>query len=155
MNRNLQPFGKWLIITGLLGFFAGIILSFTALADLDHGALPAGSFLIIMLGLVFNFPSLLEESPNQVSTMRIIVFAIVMVFCVIYLKLGWSLNNFEQFTIDKNWIYILGLAFGSKVFQKFGEQSTSEKAEEHEETPGGGKKDTKVDKVTEPPKGNT
>ena len=151
---NPQRFGKWLILLGVFGFLAAVILSFTPLADLDNGAVPAGSFLCVMLGMAFNFPSMLEESPGALSTMRILVFAIVMVFCVIYLKIGWSLNNFEEFTIDKTWIYILGLAFGSKVFQKFGEGSEKVEAETEEEIAGVGKKRQTVKKESEPAKGD-
>lgn len=151
---NPQRFGKWLILLGVIGFLAAVVLSFTPLADLDHGALPAGAFLSIMLGMAFHFPSMLEESAGSLSTMRILVFAVVMVFCVIYLKIGWSLNNFENFTIDKTWVYILGLAFGSKVFQKFGEESEKVESETTEEIAGVSKKKQTVKKETEPVKGD-
>jgi hypothetical protein len=149
-----QRFGKWLIMLGIFGFLAAVILSFTPIADLDNGAIPAGAFLCIMLGMAFHFPTMLEESKGEISTMRILVFAIVMVFCVIYLKIGWSLNNFENFSIDKTWVYILGLAFGSKVFQKFSEGSEKVEAHTEEETPEGGKKKQTVKKETEPVKGD-
>jgi hypothetical protein len=141
--------GKVLVVIGITGFLTSIILSFTPLAGLDTGALPAGSFLIIMIGLAFAFPSMLEESPGSISTMRIIVFAVVMVFCVIYLKIAWSIGSLGAFTIDKTWIYILGLAFGSKVFQKFGEETESLKAETEVETPLGGRVTKKVHKETD------
>lgn len=131
---NMKKIGKWLIISGLIGFLASVILSFTVISNLDQGALPAVSFLSIMLGFVFCFPSMLQEPAGGFSTMRIIVFAIVMLFCVIYLKIGWSITNFEQFSIDKTWIYILGLAFGSKVFQRYtesdGDGTTDENADD-------------------------
>jgi len=127
MTFHPQKFGKWLILSGTLGFLCSVILSFTAVSDFDQGALPAGSFLSIMLGMAFHFPTMLEDNSGGVSTMRIVVFAIVMVFCVIYLKIGWSIGNFEQFKIDKTWIYVLGLAFGSKVFQRFGEEEEKDK----------------------------
>ncbi len=143
------PIGKLLVIIGIAGFIVSVILSFTPLAGLDTGALPAGSFLIVMIGLAFAFPSMLEESPGAISTMRIIVFAVVMVFCVIYLKIAWSVGSLGGFTIDKTWIYILGLAFGSKVFQKFGEESESIKAETEVQTPLGGKITKTVQKETD------
>ena len=118
---NLQNFGVILIILGTLGFLYAVIMSFTIFSGLDQGAVPAASFLSILLGFAFANPSLLQDTQGGLSTMRIIVFAIVLLFCTIYLKIGWSISKFEQFTIDKTWIYILGLAFGSKVFQKFGE----------------------------------
>ena len=54
--------------------------------------------------------------------MRVVVLIVVLVFAVVYIKLGWIAGSFEQFTIDTSWIYILGLAFGSKAFQKFAEE---------------------------------
>ncbi|MEP7253031.1 MAG: hypothetical protein ABI683_11650 [Ginsengibacter sp.] len=46
------------------------------------------------------------------------------------IEIGWSISKFEEFTVDDRWIYIPGLAFGSKAFQRFGEQEEepSEKA---------------------------
>ena len=125
MNSNFQTFGKWLVFAGVAGLTVGVIMNFTIYSGLDQGALPATAFLIIMIGVAFSSPTMLEESPGQLSTMRIIVFAVTMVFCVLYIKIGWNVGNFEQFSIDKTWIYILGLAFGSKVLQRFGEEEDS------------------------------
>ena len=61
--------------------------------------------------------------------MRVIVFAVVMVFVFIYVKLGWTAGTFEEFTIDSTWIYILGIAFGSKAIQKFAEEDENKKHE--------------------------
>ena len=61
------------------------------------------------------------ENKGEISTMRIIVLIVVLVFAVVYIKLGWVAGSFEEFFIDTSWIYILGLAFGSKAFQKFAE----------------------------------
>ena len=57
--------------------------------------------------------------------MRVVVVAVTMVFSVIHLKIGWNAGSFKDFQIDQTWAYILVLAFGSKVFQKFGEPSGS------------------------------
>ncbi|MFZ2205532.1 MAG: hypothetical protein WA057_05995 [Candidatus Magasanikiibacteriota bacterium] len=126
-NFITDYFGKWMIIIGIAGFLASVVISFTSYAGVDHGALPAVSFLISMIGIAFQFPSLLEESPGQLSTMRIVVFIITLVFASIYVKIGWNAGTFEQFTIDRTWVYILGLAFGSKAFQKFGEDKSDDK----------------------------
>ena len=125
MNFELPKFGLFLIVLGTIGFLAAVIISFTPLAGMDQGALPAASFLSIMIGIAFAFPSMLQDVSGGASTMRIIVFAVVLLFCTIYMKIGWSVSNFEQFTIDQRWIYILGLAFGSKAFQRFGENDDS------------------------------
>jgi hypothetical protein len=122
MKTQIQQFGKLLIIVGVIGFAASAIVSFTCYSGLDHGTLPAVAFLIVMLGIAFAFPTLLEEGAGQLSTMRIVVFAVTLVFCTTYIKLAWSTGSFENFKIDSTWIYILGLAFGSKAFQKFGEK---------------------------------
>src|SRR5438128_1299864 len=123
MNFKLPKFGLLLIVLGTIGFLATVIMSYTQYSGIDHGATPAASFLSIMLGIALAFPSMLKGPSKEsgFSTMRIVVFAVVMLFCTIYLKIGWSISKYEDFTIDKNWIYILGLAFGSKAFQRFGE----------------------------------
>ena len=123
---NSQKTGQWLIIGGIAGFLISVVLSFTIFSNADHGALPAVSFLSIMIGMAFYFPTMLQEPSGGFSTMRVVVFAIVMLFCLIYLKIGWEQSSLAQFTIDKPWIYILGLAFGSKVFQRFGENKTQD-----------------------------
>ena len=54
--------------------------------------------------------------------MRIIVFVVVMVFAIVHLRIGWTAGTFKDFQIDQTWVYILGLAFGSKAFQRFTEK---------------------------------
>ncbi len=122
MTFKLTKFALTLIVTGTIGFLAAVILSFTAYSGFDNGALPAASFLSLLIGMALAFPSMLQDSSGGVSTMRIIVFAVVLLFCTIYMKIGWSISKFEDLTIDQRWIYILGLAFGSKAFQRFGEK---------------------------------
>lgn len=114
--------GKYLITAGVAGLILAAILSFTIYSGVDKGAIPAVSFLFVMIGMCFYFPSLLEESKGEVSTMRVVVFAVVMVFVFIYVKIGWNAGLFEEFKIDSTWVYILGLAFGSKAIQKFAEE---------------------------------
>src|ERR1041385_6730787 len=122
MKNLIQNFGQVLIIVGVVGFVVASLLSFTDYSGLDEGAMPAGSFFLIMVGMSFCFPSLLEEAKGEISTMRVVVFAVTMVFSVIHLKIGWNAGSFKDFQIDQTWVYILGLAFGSKVFQRFGEK---------------------------------
>ena len=119
---DIKAAGRWLITLGIIGFVVAVIFSLTKYSGVDRGAIPAVSFLFVMVGMCFYFPTLLQESKGEISTMRVVVFAVVMVFCFIYVKLGWNAGSFEDFKIDSTWIYILGLAFGSKVFQKFAEE---------------------------------
>ena len=118
---NKEQFGTWLIYIGTAGLIVAAIMSFTMYSGIDKGAVPAVSFLLIMVGLCFCFPTLLEEAPGQISTMRVVVFSIVMVFVLIYVKIGWNAGTFEEFTIDRTWVYILGIALGSKAMQRFWE----------------------------------
>jgi hypothetical protein len=122
MTTLAEKFGRALILMGALGFMTAAALSFTDYSGLDEGALPAASFFLILIGMVFHFPTLLQEAKGEMSTMRVIVFAVVMVFCIVHLKIGWTAGSFKDFEIDNTWVYILGLAFGSKVFQKFSEE---------------------------------
>ena len=120
-------FGAFLILLSVTGFTTTAILSITDLERITNGTFPAVSFLILITGLVFYFPSLIEERKGEVSTMRIVVLITVLVFGVVYIKLGWVAGSFESFVIDTSWIYILGLAFGGKAFQRFAENEEGEK----------------------------
>jgi hypothetical protein len=122
----MKKLGSILIYSGIVGFVVASIQSFTTYSGLDRGAVPAASFFFIIIGLCFYFPSLLEEEPGQLSTMRVCVLSIVMVFVVIYVKIGWNAGSFEEFTIDKTWVYILGIALGAKTMQKFGEPGSND-----------------------------
>jgi hypothetical protein len=126
MTTLAEKFGRTLITIGAIGFITSALLSFTDYSGLDQGALPAASFFLILIGMVFHFPSLLEEAKGEISTMRVIVFAVVMVFAVVHLKMGWNAGSFKDFQIDSTWVYIVGLAFGSKAFQKFYEKDDNE-----------------------------
>lgn len=118
-----QKLGYWLIRLGVIGFAASIVLDMLPLRqEYAMGSLPAVSFFIIMLGIAFVFPELLSDESKGLSTMRVIVFMVVSVFVVIAIKIGWAATNFDDFKLDRTWVYILGLAFGSKVFQSFSEK---------------------------------
>ena len=138
MNKIYERFGQFLIIVGVAGFIAASILSFTAYAGFDKGALPAAAFFFVVIGLVFCFPTLLQEADGGVSTMRVIVLTVVMVFAIIHVKIGWTAGSFTDFKIDNTWIYILGLAFGSKAFQKFAEEGGGKGKKKEGAEAGGG-----------------
>jgi hypothetical protein len=124
---DTKKMGTGLIYVGLLGLVAAAITAFTPYSGIDRGAVPAVSFLLFLVGMCFYFPTLLEESPGEISTMRVAVLSVVMVFAFIYVKIGWNAGTFEDFTIDRTWVYILGIALGSKAIQKFGEEDVKEK----------------------------
>lgn len=121
-----ETFGIILISVGILGLIATAVISVVNIDKVTNGTIPALSFLILVIGLVFAFPTLLQEEKGSVSTMRVVVLTVVLVFATVYIKLGWIAGNFEEFTINQSWVYILGLAFGSKVFQKFAENDTTD-----------------------------
>lgn len=126
-TRVEKYFGAVLILISIAGFITTAVFSVLDLERIANGTFPALSFLVLIIGLVFYFPSLLEESKGEVSTMRVIVLIVVLVFAVVYIKLGWVAGSFEEFFIDTSWIYILGIAFGSKAFQKFAEEDDTTK----------------------------
>lgn len=126
MKLDTKAFGRWFIVLGVLGFVITSVLSVWDVAAPNLGTIPASSILMIMIGMSFAWPSLLEESAGQISTMRVIVFCVVLVFVTIEMKIGWSAGRFEDFTIDRAWVYILGLAFGAKAAQRYGESDDTQ-----------------------------
>ena len=122
-SGQMPKVGRALIITGIFGLVIAVLVSIFAYAShADNGAIPAISFFFIMLGVAFAFPDMLQDETESLSTMRVVVFITIMIFAVISIKLAWNVKSFDEFKIDRTWVYILGLAFGSKVFQKFSEE---------------------------------
>jgi uncharacterized membrane protein len=116
--------GIALVALGIVGLLLSVFISMVSYAsELDNGALPAVSFFIVSLGVAFYFPDLLQDERKNLSTMRVVVFMVVSIFCIVAIKIGWQARTFDEFTIDSTWVYILGLGFGSKVFQKFSEDN--------------------------------
>lgn len=121
-NEKLQKWiGLGLVSLGLAGFLIDVFAGH-AWHIPDSGGVPAASVLFVMVGMAFYFPDLLQGPDGGFSTMRMIVFMVVMVFVVLTIKIGWNTGSFDEFKIDNTWVYILGLAFGGKVFQAFGEK---------------------------------
>ena len=120
-NFENKILGTLLISVAVIGFVTTGVFSLINVEKINNGTIPAISFLILVIGFTFYFPSLLEEEKGEVSTMRVCVLIVVLVFATVYIKLGWIAGSFEEFFIDTSWIYILGIAFGTKAFQRYAE----------------------------------
>lgn len=132
MNRKqIQKVGAWLIFISLAAMVLSVLLRFSGNMSGEEGALPAYSLVGFIIGMSFCFPSMLEVKEGTLSTMRIVVFAILLVFALVYVKTAWNVDSLSDLTIDDSWVYILGLAFGAKVIQRYAE-------DDEEDTPAGG-----------------
>ncbi len=80
----------------------------------------AVNFFIIMLGFAFAFPSLLKGN-DGLSTMRIVVFMMTNVICMLLLKIGWADNitSLSQIGLDQYWMGVIAFVFGAKATQSF------------------------------------
>ena len=136
MDQNTQKkIGAALIGVGILGFLFAVMASgFPSSNFSDNGSVPSASIFFVMIGMAFYFPDLLQGPRGGFSTMRMIVFMVVIVFCVLTVKIGWVTHSFDEFRIDSTWVYILGLAFGSKVVQQFSEQQGEDLNKKNDET---------------------
>ncbi|MEO8404142.1 MAG: hypothetical protein ABI480_06090 [Chitinophagaceae bacterium] len=79
------------------------------------------SFFVIMLGMSFAFPSLLEGRDKEVSTMRIVVFMMVNVICLLLIKIGWAadIHSLGQIGLDQYWMGVIAFIFGAKATQSY------------------------------------
>ncbi|MET0571138.1 MAG: hypothetical protein ABWZ79_06905, partial [Pedobacter agri] len=86
----------------------------------------AVSFFVTMLGFSLAFPSLLEGGEGF-STMRIVVFMMTNVICMLMLKIGWAdgIKSLEQIGINQYWVGIIAFTFGAKATQSFFESRMS------------------------------
>jgi hypothetical protein len=118
-------------ILAIIGFIFDIaspyILPATYLKNhiTDPGLITAVSFLFLMVGLIFYFPDIICDANGGPSTMRIVVLIVMFIFSFIYIKVAREAGTLTNIKIDQSWIYIIGLAFGSKVFQKFAENDAA------------------------------
>ncbi len=108
----LQLFGCFLILMGIVSIIISGIIK-----------LPSGisiSFLITMLGFAFVFPSLLEGNEG-LSTMRIVVFMMTNVICMLLLKIGWaeSITSLKQIGLNQWWMGVIAFVFGAKATQSY------------------------------------
>jgi len=112
-------------ILGILAFAFDITTVFLCknMTLCSPGLITAFGFVFLVLGLVFYFPDIINEGDNGPSTMRVVVLVIVLIFAFVYVKAARETGTLANLKIDQSWIYVLGLAFGSKVFQKFAEKS--------------------------------
>lgn len=115
-----QLFGLILLILGVLA-----IVTFAFIDNCSAGV--AISFVIIMLGYSLAFPSLLQDQNQGLSTMRIVVFMMANVICLLMIKYGWNLTNFHEIKIDEYWMGIIAFIFGAKATQAYFESKMAER----------------------------
>jgi len=106
----------------IVGILALIACSFSL--DEKVPKIIAIAFFVTMLGFSMAFPSLLEGN-DGLSTMRIVVFMVTNVVCMLMLKIGWSnaITSLDQVGIDQYWVGIIAFTFGAKATQSFFESN--------------------------------
>jgi len=118
----IQLLGFGLIVIGVFYIlFKLFYFSFSSNNDnaTIEGEEIALAFFITMLGVAFAFPDLLQDQTGGLSTMRIVVFMMVNVICILMLKIGWGKTNFADIGINNYWVGIIAFVFGSKATQSF------------------------------------
>ena len=108
----LQLFGFGLILTGIIVIFIS-----------GYNQCPSDiaiSFFVIMLGLAFAFPTLLEGN-DGLSTMRIVVFMVTNVICMLLLRIGWAkdIYSLKDIGLDEWWMGVIAFVFGAKATQSY------------------------------------
>ncbi len=76
------------------------------------------SFFITMLGIAFAFPSLLEGNEG-LSTMRIVVFMMTNVICMLLIRIGWDKTSLNGIGLDQWWMGVIAFVFGAKATQSY------------------------------------
>jgi hypothetical protein len=112
----LQMIGFSLMLLGVLGLITCSLIDIKS-----HTVVPSVisiSFFITMLGFSFAFPSLLEGN-DGLSTMRIIVFMVTNVICMLLLKIGWNCSDLTSIGLNQYWMGVIAFVFGAKATQSF------------------------------------
>lgn len=120
----VQVFGFFLIALGVL-YLASFLLpsgviNYMPSLKLDDEPTAYGisiAFFSTMLGVAFAFPDMLKGQTKDISTMRIVVFMLVNVICMLLLKIGWGKSSLTEIGLDGYWMGVIGFLFGAKVTQ--------------------------------------
>ena len=107
-----------------LGIISLMICAFFSDSSLTPSVI-AVSFFVIMIGYSFAFPSLLEGNQG-LSTMRIIVFMVTNVICMLLLKIGWAVACLTDIGLDEYWMGVIAFVFGAKATQSFFESKMAD-----------------------------
>jgi hypothetical protein len=119
----MRRVGSFMVLLGVLGLAGAGVLSAVAPAINAGGTAAVGLFLII-LGLVYSFPSLLTDDTGATSTMRVAVLMIVALFVVLTTKAGWGATDLAHLDLQKQWAWVLAAALGGKAAQSLAENLT-------------------------------
>ncbi|HVW95567.1 MAG TPA: hypothetical protein VHA56_06340 [Mucilaginibacter sp.] len=110
----LQILGFVLIAAGVVC----ILISLTPVLTLTGECLSV-IFFIIMLGVAFSFPDLLQDQNQGISTMRLVTFMMINVICMLLLKIGWLQPSLNGIGINAYWMGIIAFVFGAKATQAY------------------------------------
>ncbi|AUP78600.1 hypothetical protein [Flavivirga eckloniae] len=114
-----QFIGFALIVIGVIYILFKIFSASADATSAISGERIAIAFFIVMLGVSFAFPSLLQDQNKGLSTMRIVVFMITNVICLLLLKIGWNVTSLTELGVDQYWVGIIAFVFGAKATQAY------------------------------------
>src|SRR6185503_16870565 len=112
----LQIIGFAVILSALVYLIIEQLLG--KLDDKGWGII-AMDFFAIMLGVAFAFPDLLRDSNKGLSTMRMVVFMMTNVICILLLKIGWAQTSLKGIGLDQYWMGVIAFVFGAKATQTY------------------------------------
>ncbi len=120
----LQIIGFVLIILPILYFIGKFIynlaLNVKSIPAIDFTAQEVSiMFFITMLGFALAFPDLLQDQNKGLSTMRLVVFMMTNVICLLFLKIGWDCSDLTSMGVNQYWVGIIAFVFGAKAVQSF------------------------------------
>ena len=121
----IQLIGFVLIFSGVLYLFAKVAIPGRWFIVPLDGTKAAIIFFIIMLGCSLAFPDLLCDKRKELSTMRIVVFMMVNVICLLLIKTGWESKNLTDVGLNGYWVSMVAFVFGGKAAQSYFEQKMS------------------------------
>lgn len=124
-DNNSAVFGYVLMSIAILSFLALIVQQEWGRSGQFISVEIPILFFITMLGFVFIYPDLMKDQSKNLSTMRIVVFMMVNVICMLMLKIGWFSNDFSIMGINGYWVTVIGFVFGGKVAQSYIENHPS------------------------------
>lgn len=120
----IQFFGFVLITIGIIYFITCLILTGLEFKKQCGGHEISVVFFTTMMGVSFAFPEMLKgPQSDEMSTMRITVFMLTNVICMLLLKVGWEAQSLEAIGLDSSWVGVIAFLFGAKAVQSYFENA--------------------------------
>jgi len=122
-NRPRIWIGRGVLALGALAMVFALLRP--GAAQCPPGNVAALAMFLLLLGAAMQFPSMLRDDSKDVSSMRVVLFVVAGLFCVVTIKAAWNATALSELSINGQWAALLASLILGKAVQTFSEAKQS------------------------------